>query len=219
MHDPAIGLVEPDWVECSSCGESWAPAALILGLCDQCRPEPEPPIEPPVELKMIPPRYAALAAGELLPSVDGWTGDPWCVTFEGANGRGKTTMATRLFATIATRRSVWMSAKEFVEALRQSVRNDGPSPAAALAGCDVLLLDDVRAIERGSSGMATDFAAESLEYVLCHRYDWLKPTILTTDKPFSELAPRLVRRVVRSGLVVQLRGDDLTQKAHGRELP
>lgn len=221
MERPTMNLVMPEFVACDECGEMWDPRALTAGLCSGCRPARIRPARATIDVApLIPPRHLWALELDLPESLSGWIGEPWCVTFKGPNGAGKTSQATRLFAEAvaaidaeAERRlppPVWISGKRFVHQLRESV-NGGESPVDSMLAASVLLLDDVRATERGDSNTA--YVAEQLELVLCERYDWMRPTILTTDKEISEIAPRLVSRVVYHGRVILIEGDDWRKRS------
>lgn len=186
---------EPDWQECSECGERWAPSLIVDGVCESCRPESPTMNAAPNLLPKVPPRYRFAVEVDLPANVSAWNpAEQWALIFHGPNGSGKTTLATAAWLAHGDGNSIWLSAKALAQRLRESVRTGSASPAKTLAECPLLLLDDFRAVER-NDGQATAFIADELEYILTERDNWLRPTILTMDKPISGLGPRLASRL------------------------
>ena len=214
---------EPEWQACAECGENWAPSILSPeGLCMKCYLEANPESKPDDRLTeaelaalicKIPRRHHPACRIELPDSVSAW--DPekeWAVIFHGPNGAGKTWLATRAWMHAAmkmrARDAEWVSCKAFAAELREAVRTETPSPARRLIQCSLLLLDDLRAVER-NDGRATAFIADELEHVITQRDDWMRPTILTMDKPISGLGPRLESRLSAPyALPIVLSGSD-----------
>ena len=196
---------EPEWLECSECHEKWSPNVVIDGVCQSCRlknmPDPRHREKLEAVLHRIPARHLDAATMADIPeAVANWDHTKqWAITFYGPNGSGKTWMATRLWVNTANDHRIWsaqwISAKEIAHRLRQEVRDNQPASIVdELIACGLLLIDDFRAVER-NDGKATAFVADELEFVLTQRDDHMRPTILTMDKPISELAPRLESRL------------------------
>ena len=185
------------WERCFQCQEELLIGALEEGLCSRCRNSvaPEPP-KPHETLRAygVPPRHTWAGGLELSPpELLGWCGDPWAVIFQGPNGSGKTSMATRLFLEAAQIIGVmypkWVAAKSLAAELRSSVRSGEGSPSTALAKCGLLLIDDFRAARE------TDFISDEFEYILTERDNHMRPTILTMDRPLSGLDGRIESRL------------------------
>jgi hypothetical protein len=197
-----------DCPKCSQCGERWLPEALVNGLCIECLPRDDASFR--LVLRQVPPRYRPAVETPLHPAVAHWHGEPWSVVVQGVKGTGKSWTGTRLWWENVVPGALWCDWLTVAEELRAEVsRRDGDTYAMKRRLCDapLLLLDDVRATLR-KDGEDTDFVADALRYVICQRYDWMRPTILTMDRPLSEMEPRLVSRLTppRGGLVVVLDG-------------
>lgn len=96
--------------------------------------------------------------------------------------------------------ALWVSARQALADLKREFdgRTDGRSLLERMTRVTWLLLDDLGA-ER-----ATPWAQDTLGYVLCYRYDHLKPTILTSNTTLeeaSELDPRVVSRLSAGRLI------------------
>lgn len=154
----------------------------------------------------------------LAPAVDPlWTESAWAVTLLGPTGTGKTTLASILFAEAMLSgrysTSAWLSTQEALERVREEMDDNGGNPRGStrkrLYDADVLLLDDLGS-ERG-----TEFELELLRGTLTHRYNWRKPTIVTSNAADAvELdrisGARVSSRLTESGetLLVVLDGED-----------
>jgi hypothetical protein len=125
----------------------------------------------------------------------------------GPVGSGKTHLGTAMFAEwfIEHGTGLWFDVVEFVEQLRNDISSDTPSDVLKIAlETSLLMLDDLGA-ER-----LTDFTLDRVAYVLRHRYDWMLPTIITTNltpSKVNEIDPRLMSRMF-SGTVVARTGKD-----------
>lgn len=152
----------------------------------------------------IPPRYQPALEIPLRPEVAEWAGEPWAVVFQGPNGTGKTWAATRLLRSAALRLETpslaWVGGLQLAADLRRSV-SEGGDPLLELCSLRLLLLDDVLAVRE------TEFVVDALRYVLSWRYDHCAPTILTMDRPVSDLEPRLGSRLAE-GVLVACKGED-----------
>ncbi len=144
-----------------------------------------------------------------------WRGKPWSVLFLGPTGSGKTWAATRLYGELLCEQwsgALWMSAAGAIEKIRREMM-DWPETLDRLRNVPLLLLDDLGA-ERDS-----DFTREKLSFVLCSRYDQLRPTILTSNANLLELdawEPRVTSRL-GDGRVVKLAGGDRRIKNKARD--
>lgn len=80
---------------------------------------------------------------------------------------------------------------------------------------DFLALDDLGAHH------ATGWAREKLFQVIGYRHDWLLPSVITSDRPLSELEAaigrRTLARIVERGQVAVIGGRDLRRGKEARE--
>lgn len=171
----------------------------------------------------VPPRYSLKIPKDLAlpPLVSEWQGDPWCVVFLGANGRGKTWAATALFGKQlldprwftrglfeGSREALWINVGWALDSIRQEISQEHSTMFKDLCTVGLLLLDDWGAMRE------TEYGRERMRLVIQHRYDWMLPTIVTTDRPLKEVEVRLASRMGQVGSdgvsrVVLLKGKDL----------
>jgi len=141
-----------------------------------------------------------------------WWDSSWAVFVHGSStGVGKTHLATALFLEafdvggfISCR---WLSTKALLAAVTGEIAAKAERRIEREAReAQLLLLDDLGA-ER-----ATDFAREVLSALLCHRYDWQRPTIVTSNAEdlaaIDALDPRLSSRLAHHSLLVHRHGED-----------
>lgn len=138
--------------------------------------------------------------------VSGWSGSPWSLVISGPTGSGKTWLGTELFARYAiakrfNRGGMWLRSSALAADLaghdRDRVRRE-------VAAARIILIDDY----------GREFSPQArlqLGEVLTERFDWNRPTVLTTnleivdDKGLSALDPALWRRL-REGWLCEVRG-------------
>lgn len=141
-----------------------------------------------------------------------WWDERWLVFVHGGvTGCGKTHLATAVFLEAVEsgefRTHRWLSTKGLLSAVTDEIAGKAERRAERDAReAQLLLLDDLGA-ER-----ATDFAREVLAGILCHRYDWQLPTILTSNADdlaaIDALDPRLSSRLAHRSLLVHRGGED-----------
>lgn len=132
---------------------------------------------------------------------------PWCLTFLGPAGTGKTHLASATFKAWG-RWGWWLDAVEAISLMREEAANP-PERATTvekkLLDPRLLLIDDF-----GCTRM-TEFAHEKWMYALCQRYNHRYPTIITTNaesvEAFDLIDPRVTSRL-HEGLIVTLAGRD-----------
>lgn len=179
-------------------------------------------------LMKVPLRYHAVPLSmPVPPELTGWQGfenpseefpkgRPWCVSFFGAPGTGKTWAAVRLLGHGwgnharsndwgVDRRARFIDAGDLVETVRREIAtpDDGRS-LEIFEKCPCLLLDDAGA-ERDS-----DFAKSTVALVLRARYNAQRCTIVTGNaeslKQFGQwMDPRIAERL-QEGRVYTLKG-------------
>ena len=215
------GLIDPDWVKCLNCGESFSSIVIENGTCWECRKKAKDELararedrrwdelqENPSSLLWQLPMVLRGVAEIDLP--DGFTIDEkhWSVTIQGPNGRGKSWLAAR--ATIdwqLRERSedlLWINCATVAPKLRD-FEDSSSKLLNEMLETRLLILDDLGAIRQ------TEFLAEQIRIVICHRYDYIAKTIVTTDLPLSKFEKRIESRL-RSGFVYGMKGKDLRLK-------
>lgn len=202
---------ETEWVSCAGlCGQRYMPDVLVDGLCPDCCEQGEEPVDP--RLAQVPVRYRPALAIDLDPRLAAWDpwspGASWSMTLHGPPACGKSFQATALWwRRRGGERSMWCDWQTVAHRLRAAVgaRESTVEILETLGSCSLLLLDDVRATNR-ASGRDTEFVADSLRWILCQRYDWWRPTILTMDKPPETMEDRIASRLSRErgGTVIRL---------------
>lgn len=166
----------------------------------------------------VPPRsWPSLPSGK---SLETWRGDPWCLTFFGVTGAGKSYLASEVFARLVSGSRVFGSGTARDEAYQPHRGTWIAAPLAAerlfgprsyetfdrLASCEVLLIDEL--------GRELSVPArEKLMAILGVRYADQLPTILTTNlepvgtatRPgLARIDPALARRL-DSGAWIEMR--------------
>lgn len=133
------------------------------------------------------------------------------VTFLGMPGTGKTHLALGLgWDWLGRGKTVlYYHAADFLNALRDGFRRSGETDyfhtISFAKNCSLLILDDLGA-ER-----ETEFATEQLDLVVDHRYENLKPLIVTTNLALDLLPPRIADRL-REGRLIHLKGESYRKK-------
>lgn len=124
-------------------------------------------------------------------------GETWSLVMVGEPGTGKTHLA--IAALLAFGRGQFWKVADLLDEIRQRAYGEGEGAAAVLAEyrhlTGVLVLDDM------GTQKVTDWVGETLYRILDSRYEMRLPTVITSNRPFSDLDPRLQSRY-RSGLVV-----------------
>lgn len=162
-------------------------------------------------LERIPPAH--LARGELHAEAARWVkrllaGETPNLVLAGDVGCGKTWHAWH--ATLAALEAGWDGRVQVVTAtdfrVRTTPRDDGQHHTRALemGAVDLLVLDDVGALR------STDWSLEVLYGVVDHRFEQLRPTVVTTNLSdlTAELGPRIASRLARDVVIVSLDGPD-----------
>jgi hypothetical protein len=192
----AIGGTSPRlWQPCAECGEEWhfpgddrncprcAEAAIARKQQERlCHWRQLHRREVLAEMQ-IPPRFLDPGEWHRFPrdprhpdaDLHRWQGQPWCVTLMGDPGVGKSTLAVELAyrwlcrdATLT--RVVWRRATS----LLREILDRRPSAIEAREA-PLLLLDDF------GQGLAAPSAWAALGDLLAERYDWQRPTLITTN--------------------------------------
>lgn len=201
-EQPAAG-----WVECPECHERFA-SLPDSGICLDCTPPPEP-VRPITSRRRallgagVPERFADLEFLDPDPwprvkgldqSLDKWAGLPELLTFAGPTDTGKTTLAVEMLWRHPGRRA-WTVAGRIPALLIHGEAGEWQR----LTEADVLLVDE---LGRGHN-------RDGWEYVygvVAERWNWRRPTILTTNLSLGQLEeahPALYRRL-QEGWIVPL---------------
>ncbi|MTE20175.1 ATP-binding protein [Streptomyces sp. TRM43335] len=187
-------------------------AILTARGIDPAAPLEEPADEPVTALELadarIPARYRRALADH--PRITAWadtitrTGRPGpggapgiaegpSLLIAGPTGTGKTHQAYGAIRTLLTAgvRLRWeaITAADLYARLRPRSGHDGERDLHALARCPLLLLDDLGAAK------ASDWTEELTYRLINHRYEHLRPTLITTNLPTTELRTALGDRV------------------------
>lgn len=208
LKTPEIPAPTDGWKVCSECGERWTKLETDT-LCIECAPTPEP-VRPIASRKRsllsagVPERFAAVEFLEPDPwpkpqecdcRLDTWEGHPELVTFAGPTDTGKTSMAVELLWRHPGRRC-WAVAGRIPA---QLIHGDS-TEWQRLTEADVLLVDE---LGRGHN-------RDGWEYVygvIGERWNWRRPTIVTTNLSLDQLQevhPALYRRL-QEGWIVPLK--------------
>jgi len=129
----------------------------------------------------------------------------------GATGTGKTGLAVCILKARLAQGvpSLFVSVPDLLDKIRATFSGHGDYTQLmeTVKTIDLLVLDDLGA------HYATRWAGEKLFQILAYRHDWLLPTVITSDRPLSELETtvgrRTLARIVEHGQVVQVGGRDL----------
>jgi len=154
-------------------------------------------------LAATPPMYQGIALdAKLKPWFDAFTGEQWLV-LKGGQGRGKTTQAWTLARSIAERGHLLRPADnvtgwsardcaawnvpDWLAQVRRAFDTDEPPD---LETPWLLILDDLGAerVKKDSDG--DSWAREQLYRVVNKRWEWKRPTIITTNLDGAELAEK-----------------------------
>ncbi|RPK36351.1 DNA replication protein DnaC [Streptomyces sp. ADI91-18] len=174
--------------------------------------EPEPTPEPVSALELadarIPPRYRHARADH--PQVTAWVDEIVCagrpgpsgtrgiaegpsLLIAGPTGTGKTHQAygavRALLAAGVRLRWEAVTAADLYARLRPRPGLDAERELHTLARCPLLLLDDLGAAK------GSEWTEELTYRLINHRYEYLRPTLLTTNLPIPELRTALGDRV------------------------
>lgn len=168
---------------------------------------------------MIPQRYEGMTFDSWVPPtsedprplLQRWVSSPerpWSLVFLGPAGTGKTHLACATFRELPGW-PWWIDATEAISQLREDAVNGYQANRTAM---EYKLLDK-RPILIDDFGCTrlTDFAHEKWMYTLCHRYNHMLPTIITSNaeklEAFDIIDPRITSRL-HEGLVITLTGSD-----------
>jgi DNA replication protein DnaC len=132
----------------------------------------------------------------------------------GATGTGKTGLAicilkARLEQAVP---SLFVSVPDLLDKIRATFSGHGDYTQLmeAVKAIDLLVLDDLGA------HYATRWASEKLFQVLGYRHDWQLPTVITSDRPLSELEAaigrRTLARIMEHGQALEVPGRDLRRR-------
>lgn len=207
LKTPKILPPRDGWKTCLQCGESWAKLETEE-LCIDCAPQPEP-VRPITSRRRallgagVPERFADLEflepepwprAKDIDQPLDAWSGQPELLTFAGPTDTGKTTLAVEMLWRYPGRRA-WAVAGRIPALLIHGEAGEWQR----LTETDVLLVDE---LGRGHN-------RDGWEYVygvVAERWNWRRPTILTTNLTLDQLEaahPALYRRL-QEGWIVPL---------------
>jgi DNA replication protein DnaC len=129
----------------------------------------------------------------------------------GATGTGKTGLAVCILKVRLEQAvpSLFVSVPDLLDKIRCTFSGHGDYAdlMEAIKAIDFLVLDDLGA------HYATPWASEKLFQVLGHRHDWQLPTVITSDRPLSELEAvigrRTLARIIEHGQAREVLGRDL----------
>lgn len=169
---------------------------------------PEPIAALELAEQRIPPRYRRAVADH--PGITSWVDDltrsgrpgpggaPGLATggsllLAGPTGVGKTHQAYGAIRTLlaAGMRLRWQATTEadLYAQLRPRTGHDPERESQTLARCPLLLLDDLGAAK------SSEWTEELVYRLINHRYEYLRPTVVTTNLPIRELRAKLGDRV------------------------
>lgn len=139
-------------------------------------------------------------------ALDEWIGDPWAVVLAGAVEGGKTMLATELLWRLISRgmAGLWCRADEVIDSLYGTHGEERRALARKYTTVPALLLDELGGGHNGETW-------ETLLSVLGPRFDAMRPTLVTTNRPLvvdggkgkpglAQEHPALYRRLVTDGL-------------------
>ncbi len=198
---------------CTSCGEtcdvpqSYESDSGVCSLCERRAARRENWIENLVSAQ-VPERYLSVPSTlNVDKRVARWAAETptWSLVLLGPNGVGKTWSATWTLGELLARgvdlkrgeervpigaRVLWSDVAWSIETMRQQIESARPTEHFdRLVFARVLLLDD------WASMRDTEYGRERMRLVVKARYDQLRPTIITTDRPLKEIEPRLASRL------------------------
>lgn len=204
---------------CEKCGDGlyWEPESGRCSECEEAAPAAPPPRESILGACQVPARYRQTfheptpwptPSGHGLPGdLATWTGDPWSVAMMGgAYGAGKSMIAAELLCRAVAARSRggrWVRADELIAAMYGRLGPERQQQAHGLAAVDALVIDEL-----GRAHVAPS-AWETISGLIGVRYDWKRPTIITTNLRREELMAvegSLWDRL-RDGLIVPVLGE------------
>ncbi len=131
-----------------------------------------------------------MAAGSQVPDFHGW------LTLIGWVDQGKTHLAIAVARTwlLNGRPARYIHVPLMLDELRSEIGNADPNFEKSFLfflRVQLLVLDDL------GTEKLTEWARERLETLIDHRYVNCLPTIITTNRPLSELTPRICSRIQR----------------------
>ena len=197
---PPLPPGEDRFRECKLCGEEWAlPVGLeICPKCQMARTEAAMLrwrqehrrgllVQMGVPYRLLPPaEVAAWPQDPQHPDVEiqRWQGDPWCLTFQGAPGTGKSEMAVELAYAwlcrdLSLERVAWIRGAQLVGA---ALRRE--APAARAYAAQLLILEDL------GPGLNSGSVWSIVSELLAQRRDRQAPTIVTTSLSLTTLKSR-----------------------------
>lgn len=182
--------------KCPGCGEDMQqPAATpawgqgVGRPCEKCERLAQPQLDRAEALRAAgcPSRYLQpfvapdqwpIGRGSRQMSLDEWIGDPWAVVLAGAVEGGKTMLATELLWRLISRgmSGLWCRADEVIDSLYGTHGEERRALAKKYTTVPALLLDELGGGHNGETW-------ETLLSVLGPRFDALRPTIVTTNRP------------------------------------
>jgi len=133
------------------------------------------------------------------------------LTFLGDPGVGKTHLSLALgWEWLERGKTVlYYHVAGFLNALRDGYKHSGESDYGHIISfaknCSLLILDDLGAEKE------TEWATEQLDFVIDHRYENLKPLIVTTNLTLDDLPHRIADRL-REGMLILLKGESFRKR-------
>lgn len=127
----------------------------------------------------MPPLYADVPVGLKIGEAAAWRGNPWCITFLGVAGSGKSWASAWLFGQILCEgiQGLWVSSAKAVETMRREIGTpDDGKTLDRLERVPLLLVDDLL-----KERQDREFGPDRWSMIFETRCSWRRWTIINTN--------------------------------------